>query len=201
MSEYHHRVGYYWDTGFEQHRQWVTVRFRTDPYQEINPFSEDDGSYIEEDFPLEHVNLVADTFFQALCYTNVWDPITTHSHGLTIYGEPHPIFKTGEYLQVLRRHLSDFATVRDLFEDLLHHEEIEQALAIPDIHGHTALEILVREAGVEHGVDMIRSLGHLTKTGTHFSQFRISIVPTNSILILSMEALFKFQKIKFIKLN
>ena len=138
--------------------KFAQVDFRNNPYTEANPFDISKDSWTRVKFPKEHVYVAPDTYLHALCYTNIWDTGLSLFHQLHEEDRillqnfpitPHTVERAEGEIGFPWQTLGDFDETRAIFEDLLKHEEIERALAIPDLHGHTALEILVREAGAD----------------------------------------------------
>ena len=138
LSKYHHRVGTFVAAPYDG---TIEVEFRVDPY-EMNPFDTSEGSSFKKKFPRDYVRVAPNTYLQALCYTRIWDPApllpdkTVYSH-----------FNQPEDIEALGGDINSFDKARALFVDLLKHEDIEAALHIPDMSGHTPLEIIPREVG------------------------------------------------------
>ena len=163
LAQYHHSIGEYVKTNYDGS---IEVEFRPQ-YRIINPY-DPAVETIKKKFPQQYVKIAPTTYLHALAYTNIWDTRSNIIHGIA------PSFSSPKDVEAMGRTVNNFQAARELFEELLKHEEIEKALQIPDMHGHTPFEIVIRESGRD-ALALIPTLEPVKET---FDLNKISILQT-----------------------
>ena len=128
LVDFHHRVGTFMSIGELDGVGVMEVEF-------AHP-TDIKGPKLRKLFPRSFVIQAPNTYLHAFCYGNIWAEkrVRYRLEGMTV----------------------TWTSLKSLFQDVMWFDEIERALHIEDMYGHTPLEILIRESNDDYTPTLLR---------------------------------------------